>query len=364
MIIGKYEINPQVIILSLRMLKNSLITHLAGVPSVSKSTPYEISVETIKGNTNGIVRAGSKQFRYGWTVDTGKAFRGLKKVLSGEQLSSLCERILNTSSGYVPTCFSNNSAFNIPYKRVDNLPWLFFMIDELDNDLLEEKSEVLQKLYEHWMREYWSPEKSMIKTEATHDWIDTCLRPSSTYSNLCVLKMFEIIDRKLGIKTHTNRLKEALLVKRWAEDHFIDFEGSGDYLVGDANALALYFELFDRSLRETIASTLERSGLMEPFPMKLREGSYDDGMMLFFTRFSPTYHTTSIWPHIGLMALNGFKKLNIPYKEYKERIDQVVMKYGFLEVFDEKGKPYSTPFHVAEHDLTMFAGQYLELSND
>jgi hypothetical protein len=356
--IGNYEINHYAILTGLRILKASMTTRLFPFDK-KRSRDAE---EVIEGNVrDGIIRSGSLQFKYMWVVDLGVGFRGIKTVIDGDLIRSILERMVDESArkGYVPSCFSSNSSFDIPWKRADNLPWLIFMLKE-EGGLLEERGDEVELLFKNWVAGNF--DMGEIKKEVKGDWIDTYLRPSSTYNNLCALKMFKILEPYASIKDGTEELEDSLLKKRWTNGHFIDYEGSGDYLVGDANGLALYFELFDREIREEIAETLITSGLMDPIPMRLGVyNGYGHEMRPFFTNFSSSYHTTSVWPHLGLMALNGLKKLGKEYERYKRSIEALIEDEGFIEVLGKRGRPYSTIFHRSERNLTMFAGQYLEL---
>lgn len=363
--VAGYEINRASIVGVFRLLKSSLRYHLFGIPKIDEDSPEAIAKVILKRNCNEIIYAGGSNFRYEWVVDTGIAFRGLKKVLPKKKLSAIVGRILNESyaKGYVPCVFSKGSSYDTPYRRADNLPWLFYMLDELGELEDMEKRPKLKRLYENWIEENFDKHRAMVKTEVKGDWMDTILRPSSTYNNLCALKLFRLAER-LGFKSYAKELEEALFKSRWTGSYFKDFEGSGDWISGDANAIALYFQLFDESIRNKIADALEASGLLEPIPIKVRPGYYEPELWGLLTALNPTYHS-SAWLHIGLMVLNGFKALGRDYQRYKKSVDDAVMLYrNFLEVFDENGKPWHTPFHVTEWELTMAACQYLELVAD
>lgn len=350
-----------------KTIESAIGMYLFGIPHL-EGTPKEIAKKIIQKNYskflyfNGIIRAGFSHYIYEWLVDTAKAFKGIikSKALPIEVLKLRVDTWIKESlkKGEVPTCFSHIRSFNMPFKfRADNLPWLIYAVDCLGE--IKERAPQLKILLDNYLKKYFDFKRFLLKPETNKDWMDTILRPSSTYSNLCLLKALEIMS-DYGYRDYADNLKESLLKNRWTGNYFIDYEGSGDWLSGDAAATALYFELFSPSIRNKIADALENSNLLNPIPLKLREGNYSD----FLGPVASAKYHSLIWPHMGCMALNGFKALGRNYKNYLDAIENSIRKYGnFIEVFDEKGKPFRAFYflHTSEWGLTMFAGQYLEL---
>jgi hypothetical protein len=95
--------------------------------------------------------------------------------------------------------------------------------------------------------------------------------------------------------------------------------------------------------------------------MKTREGRYDCTFIAFL--WAKDYHSL-IWPHLGLMYLNGLKRMKKPFGQHMERFEEHVWKYqNFLEVLNINGEPFTAPFFVTEVNFSMAAGQYLELKS-
>jgi hypothetical protein len=194
--------------------------------------------------------------------------------------------------------------------------------------------------------------------------MDTIPRPSSTYNNLCALRAYRAADF-LGLKTAPTHLTEAtrnLLHDRWTGTHLRDHAAAlGDYLSADGNVPALYFDVLPEWVRRRIAYRIEQSTLCDPVPMRTREGDYLPEELPIITRLAPSYHNT-IWLHLGLMYLNGLKRIGAPYEHHLRHVDKVVLRNGnFLETLDSDGTPHRGRFLATEHGFTMSAGQYLEL---
>jgi len=365
--LGVFELNKESIIHIPRSIKSSLRTKLFGIPKAKGSNLVEIASSILKENARDVLIAGQGHFTYMWVTDFAKAFVGAAKVLPQAYLKAQLQRIIDDSykEGYVPTCYAKKHIFNMPFRRQDNFTLLvhaFYNYVKIfkDKEFLKNNKSKIEFLYNNYMRQYFDFKKFILKKTAINDWMDTIARPSSTYSNLCLLNAFNLCKRlKLNVKTFEKETEKAL-IKRWNGKYFLDYEGSDDYLSADANVFVLYFNLFSKKIKKQIFETMEKSNLVIPFPLKARDGEYGD-QKLFTTISTANYHSL-IWPHLGLIYLNGLKKNDMPYKHHLKRLEDALWKYrNMIEVFDETGKPFSPPIFSTEYGLTMVAGPYLEL---
>jgi hypothetical protein len=332
---------------------------LFGIPRLPGDNPAAIAKEALRGNAHGVLYAGKGHFRFMWASDFAKACRGAKSALPAEYLAAQVALMIRHSKrmGHVSSCFTPSRGFDMPYDRGDNLPWLLHAAVECG--LRDDQREDLQRLVDVWEDENFTD--GMIASRVTGDWMDTLLRPSSTYNNICALYGLKLAPR-LGIVTRHSpaALEERILENRWRKDHFTDYAGTTDWSV-DAAVAAMYLEVFDRDIREAAADRLEASGLAEPFPIRCAPRDYDKSLMPFFTRLSPRYHSV-IWLHLGMMYLNGLRRLGRDVSKPREKFESLVMKYGnVLETLEPSGEPYRTLLHSTEHGFSMASGQYLEL---
>lgn len=346
---------------------DSLRLRWRGVPALPGDTPAEVAKEVLRRNAGVVLAAGSGHFWFMWPTDFGKAIRGALRVLPPAYLRGLIDYMIRESFrlGRVPSCFTARHGFDMPWYRGDNLPFLLHSLHEVvkwtgDSRVLDENRPALQWLLDEYERTHF--EDGLVSREVTGDWMDTILRPSSTFNNLCALRMLNVADA-LGLshKEDPGKFARRVLDARWRGDHFTDYAGTEEPGV-DAGVAALYFELFDRATREALIRYFEASDMVKPFPIRVTKRDYDVRLMPPLTRFSQKYHR-SVWLHMGLMYINGLKRAGHDVSRYKSELDDMIMKYrNVVEAFDEDGRPYQTLFHSSEVGLTMAAGQYLELA--
>jgi hypothetical protein len=348
---------------------DSLRVRVRGIPPAQGDNPVEISRDVIRKNARKVLWAGQGHFHYMWVSDFAKAFRGLTHAVSPSYARGLIDYMIRESfrKGRVTSCFTADHGFDMPYYRADNLPLLVYSVAEYcrwvgDRRLLEEGEAALQWLISRYEETHFKD--GLLDPDQTGDWMDTVLRPSSTYNNVCALMMLKTA-RSLGLKTRMEpgELEKALLKARWRGDHFTDYAGT-DRLSVDGGVLALYFGLFDASVRDALVKRFEGSELVAPFPIKASPEPYEQRLLPLISKFSSGYHS-AIWLHLGIMYANGLKRNGKPYTHHKAKFDALIMKHRHvLEAFDGDGEIYQTPFHSTEYGLSMAAGQYLELALD
>lgn len=367
--LGHYSITPEALTSAALHVLDSLRLRVKGIPPLPGDSPVEIAKEALKTNAGKVLRAGSGHFRYLWVSDFAKALRGAEKVLSPSYLRGQIEHMIRCSAsrGDVPSCFSSYRGFDMPYARADSLPLLIYSVWEYcrwvgDKRLCQENSGILTRLINDYERSHLK--EGLLDGSLTGDWMDTILRPSSTYNNVCVLKML-LSARELGLRTLTlpEEFSQRLLSERWRVDHFTDYAGTEEPSV-DAAVFSLYFDLLDVKTRGAMTLFIEKSGLTQPYPIRVSLRDHDAGLMPLLTKLTPRYHS-SIWLHLGLMYLNALKRAGRDITVYKSRVDALIMRHRqILEVLDRDGEPYQTWINGTEVALTMAAGQYLELALD
>ncbi|HLF23899.1 MAG TPA: hypothetical protein VI565_08240, partial [Burkholderiales bacterium] len=294
-----------------RLIANSARTNLIGLPRET-GTPAEIARKVILANAGKVLIAGQGHFRYFWIADFGKSIRGLMTVLPKPYLMGLVNRVLDAAvaRGSVPTCLSEERAFDLPYPRADGLPWLVHAIDALDPTAFQHRRSEIESIVARFVADHFSPETGLMHPGVRGDWMDTIRRPSSTYNNLFALHLFRTLEKHgiaAGVATErAAALERDLVAQRWTGTHFTDYHGSSDYLSADANAPALYLGLFSPALRTKIVDAIEASDLLRPVPIRIAEQVHHAALMPAFTHFTREYHS-SAWLHMGLLYVAGLR---------------------------------------------------------
>ncbi|MBI4676402.1 MAG: hypothetical protein HY748_02345 [Elusimicrobia bacterium] len=368
MLIGPYTVTAEGVVSLARHVADSIRVRARGIPALPGDNPVEIAGEVLRRNARKVFMAGAGHLRFMWVTDSGLAMRGAEKVLPLTYLRDLIRFMVAESRrlGRVPSCFRPGRGFDAPYWRGDNLPWLVISAAEYSRwtgmELGKDEALSLQWLLNDYCRRHFRD--GLLADSVTGDWMDTILRPSSTYNNICALKMLQDAS-VLGLRAPIDpkALETEILRVRWRGDHFVDCS-VGDEMGVDAGVFALYFGLFKKDLRDLIIKRVEREGLTRPCPMRASLSRHDESLMGPLTRFSPGYHS-AVWPHLGLVYLNGLRRAGKDYSAHKAAVEALVMKHrNFVEALNPEGGLYSTWAHSTDYGLSMAAGQYLELALD
>lgn len=365
--IGPYAAAPESLPTLALMVAGAWRIRFFGVPRVPGESAIEIAKNVLRANARVVLKAGSGHFWPMWPSDFAKTLKGAEHALPPAYVRGLLDRMLSESArlGRVPSCFSSLRGFDMPWTRGDSLPWLVIALAEYgrwtgDRTLAAGHQEGLRALLDKF--EQGSLEGGLVSTGVIGDWMDTVLRPSSTYNNLCALRMLQLApDLGLRCRTDPADMEDAILRDRWRGDHFTDYAGAERWSV-DAGALALYLDLFSQDLRSAVIDRIEASGLAEPYPLRSSPEPYPTRLISPLARLAPDYHST-IWLHLGAMYLNGLKKAGRDVSARQASLEELILRYGnCLETLDLDGRPWWTPVMACEPGLSMAAGQYLELA--
>lgn len=362
--IGPYAVAPESLFSLALVVIDAWRLKLRGIPRLPGTSAAAIAAEVLRRNARAVLNAGSGHYWFMWVADFGKAVRGAQRALPLEYLRAQVAGMVRESGrqGRVTSCFDRFHGFDMPYYRGDNLPWLLHAAVEvggLDDPALRL---VLERLLDDYERTHFKD--GLIDPAITGDWMDTVLRPSSTYNNICALHMLGCAAR-LGFETcmRPADLEARILERRWRGDRFTDHEGTEETGV-DAGVTALYLGLFPAEVREAIARRFEASALVEPYPIRVAERDYDRRLIQPLARLTAGKYHSLNWLHMGLMYLNGLRRLGRDVAAARARIEALILKHGnVIELVDERGEPYFTPLFACEVGLTMAAAQYLELAS-
>jgi hypothetical protein len=361
--VGPYELLPETAQALALNFVDAARTVAFGWPRLGLE-PEEIARATLRLNARDVLWAGTGHFRFMWAADFGKTIRGAWPVLGEDYLGGLIDMMIDRSAaaGRVNTCFSGSRGFDMPWERADGLPWLIFSHAtrlELSGRAPDEgRRRMLQGLLDSYESENFAD--GMIAPRVTGDWVDTVRRPSSTYNNLCALMMLKTAPT-LGLKTRASALdfEKTLFERRWRGTYFADAHESEVPSV-DGAVVALYLDLGPWPVREAAASWLVNSGALDPIPMLCAVGREERDVPLL-TRLTSGYHL-SRWLHLGMMALNGFRRIGRDVGARRDVVSALIARHGQMaEAVNADGTPYKNIFLSSERGLSMAAGQYLEL---
>lgn len=366
MIVGPYDVTPEMFWGLALNAADSWRVCLRGLPRAPEQAPADVAAAALRRNARSVLWAGEGHFRYLWIADFGKALTGAWTTLGVEYLAGQIDLMTRESArlGRVPSCFRAARGFDYPWHRGDGLPWLVFAHAELAKKRGrgpdEERRRALQELIDRYEADW--IEDGLVSERMAGDWVDTIRRPSSTYNNLCVLMMLRRAS-ELGLKTRSGAVAfaERLWKERWRGDGFRDHART-DALSVDGAVLALYLESYPRDVLGAAADRLEALRLDEPWPMRAAAEAYDSRTVPLLTRLAPGYHRAH-WLHLGLMWLNGRRKLGRDVARGQAAVEELIRRHGVIpEAVEADGSPYRSFFISCERGLTMAAGQYLELS--
>lgn len=326
----------------------------------------DIAAQVLRTNSaSGILVSGMGHFQTAmWTVDSALGLRGSKNILSRKLWSVWISRMINESAqkSFVPSCFTKNSSADAPWPRVDNLPALLFMADELH--LVARYKPALTRLIAAYCQNYFQDD--FIDTGRAGDWQDTIHRPSSAWAQLWGLCMLQIAE-KHGLPTPipASRFADKIIQAYWLPaGGFKNHSGHTD-LGFDGSILALYLGLYPAK-HSAIIRRLQAVGISRPYPVPAAPGDYLDTtphLVPPLTRLTArNYHGTTVWPHLGAMYAVGLAKNGL-LKEARQihtKLSGIINHFGNVpESLTPQGHAYS---HIltCEWGLTMGAGLFLE----
>ncbi|MEK7165976.1 MAG: hypothetical protein AAB874_04190 [Patescibacteria group bacterium] len=363
------EIKPETKVNRIMVGTSALITIDKILPGkgVHVGSALDIAKQVLVNNSdNGVLRGGEGHYRLAmWPVDASLALKGSLTVISKEKWTHWIDLMIKMSRkiDLVPTTITKTEAHDVPWARVDNLPALVYMCDELE--LVDKYRADLNRLIRVYNFEYL--QYGLIKMDTAGDWKDTIHRPSSAYANIFALKMLQIAEKHGLFSTITSANLEAQIEdKLWLPDGgYRDFPATNELGV-DASVLDLYLNVIPKNHKAIIAR-LENEDIFEPFPLRTAVKDYNvtaPHLVPVLTKWTAhKYHSLTSWPHWGMMY--AIALIN------NEMTDKAVVMYGKLsgmiekfrtipETINELGKLYSE-FLTSEKGFTIGAGLFLEL---
>lgn len=191
---------------------------------------------------------------------------------------------------------------------------------------------------------------------------DLAKRKSSCYDN-CMLYLLTQEIKKLGLKNPFARwnVKQNIMKTFWNGKYFFNDIRDIRHVNGDAQVFVFWTSVCnDKKKFMSCVKQMERAGLCSPWPLRYANARYKEHYMSAHEFFVKDYETNSIWMHLGLCYLDLLKKFDKKrFRKHLAQYERLVKKYKtFLEVYDQSGVPFSTPFYLSDEGM-LWVGKLL-----
>ena len=330
-------------------------------------TASEICTKIVKDCWNGrYFQTSTGNFPQFWTRDFGWCTQSLIKLGFEKEVHKTLRYAVNNFKKYNKIAVAltpNGKAFDFPTTAVDSLPWFIHSI-KISKFPYHSIRPFLNLQIKKFYSDIINPQTGLVKPEINFSSIkDLAVRKSSCYDNTMVAMLAN--DLK-GMKLYNpfNKFDYADLIKRhfWNGRFFYDDLQKKDYVAGDANLFPFLLGIIsDKEMMQKTIEAIENERLDEPFPLKYtssRKG-INFGWEEMFLR---NYESSAIWMHTGPLYIKLLQRIDVKKaRKHKKTYGTIIEKHGnFLEVFNENGKPFSTPFYYCDSGM-LWAANYLTL---
>jgi len=336
-----------------------------------QGTPEQIACAIVENCWNGrYFQTSTRNFAEFWTRDFGICADALVQLGYQEKVVSTLRYALDafkkankitttiTPSGVPIDCFSFAS---------DSLPFFLHSIHIAGAQFLVEEN---RTFFEERISEYYGkvvdPHTGLVRTDRVFSGMrDYAKRRSSCYDNCMRYFLGEMCKRlKLAIPWNNKKLQKHIEHMFWNGSYFYDDLDKRAIVVGDAQVFPFWTGVCsDKKMLKKCAGAMERAGLTAPWPLKYTAQREKDERWFFSELLVKDYETNSIWMHLGLCYLDVLRKYDGKrFAFHLQQYTELLQKHKtFLEVFDNKGKPFRTPFYLCDEGM-LWVSKWLELS--
>ncbi len=338
------------------------------LPKKYSGDAEEICEQIVNDCWNGrYLQTSTTNFPQFWTRDFGWCTKSLLNLQHKDQIHHTLRYALNHFKQHqkvTTTITPGGKPFDFPTFAVDSLPWLIHSIKISKfpyysfKDFLNKE---IQKLYNKVINQH----TGLVKPEINFSSIkDFAVRKSSCYDNCLVALLAKDLKGMEHLHNPFEKFSYPELIKRhfWSGEYFYDDLSQQKYVAGDANLFPFALGIItDKDMLHSAMKKIHEAGLDEPFPLKYTAGK-KEASFIWQEVFLHNYESNAIWMHMGLLYVKLLQEVDKERaKQYKERYKQLIEQHkNFLEVFDEKGKPFSTPFYYCDSGM-LWAANYLTL---
>jgi len=337
------------------------------IPKKYKGNAEEICQKIIEDCWNGrYFNTSTSNFKQFWTRDFGWCVSSLMKLKHEKEVHHTLRFALNRFKHYnkITTALTpRGKPFDFPNPAVDSLPWLIHSIKVSKFPYYSFKpflNNEIKKFFDNFIDKNVGLVKPDLHVSSIKDF---AVRKSSCYDNC----MAALLSKDLASMKLDNPFKKydyGSLIKRnfWNGEFFYDDLTKKKYVSGDANIFPFLFGVIsDQKMIESALNKIHEEGLDEPLPLKYTSGRKNI-RFIWQEIFLRNYESDAVWMHMGLLYVKLLDQTDQQraayYKhKYKENIEK---HRNFLEVFNAKEKPFSTPFYYCDRGM-LWAANYLTL---
>lgn len=301
-----------------------------------------------------------------WTRDFGWCVKSLVELQHKDKVHHTLRYALNHFKQHrkiTTTITPGGKPFDFPTAAVDSLPWLIYSINVSKfpyyafKDFLNKE---IHKFYTNIINQH----TGLVKPDAHFSSIkDFAVRKSSCYDN-CMVALLAKNLKEMKLDNPFEKFSYPDLIKRhfWNGEYFYDDLSHQKYPSGDANLFPFALGIItDKDMMHSALKKIHETGLDEPFPLKYTTGR-NQVNFIWQENFLRNYESNAVWSHMGLLYIKLLQQVDKERaKLYKEKYKELIEKHkNFLEVFDQDGKPYSSPFYYCDSGM-LWAANYLTL---
>lgn len=246
----------------------------------------------------------------------------------------------------------------------DTLPFLIHSLKLAKaKDLVEIYKPFIEKEIDNYYNKFIEPKSGLIHARFFSSIKDQAKRRTSCY-DICMAGMLskDLDELKLANPLKQYNYEELLKNNFWNGKYFEDalFD---NFISGDANVFPYWCGIIkDKKMLKSSIAAIQKNNLDEPFPLKYTSEK-KARFLLWSYILSPNYEGTTIWTHLGLCYLDVLSKADKKLmKKYLSQYEKHIEKHKtFLEVFNQDGSVYETPFYIADEGM-LWASKYAYLS--
>ena len=195
---------------------------------------------------------------------------------------------------------------------------------------------------------------------------DHSKRDGSCYDTV----MAAIISREadhLGLNNPLKRFNYAEIIEEqfWNGSFFND-DRSSTTLTADANIYPFWYGIFDSKEKiKSAVAAMQEADLDKPFPIKYVTDKKQKGKTISVEILVNNWEAHSIWPMSGLPYIDIVGDVNPEQaKMHLLQYKRLIETHGtFLEVYDNKGKPYKSPVFSTDEGM-IWVALYLTLAKE
>lgn len=336
-------------------------------PTHYQGSAAEICHQIVQDCWNGTYfQTSTQNFPQFWTRDFGWCVQSLLKLRYEKEVQLTLRYALNRfkkAKVITTTITPRGRPFDFPNYAVDSLPWFIHSLKIAKFPYYDHKHFLNQQI-QHFYSKVIDPQNGLVRPNLHFSSIkDYSLRKSSCYDN-CMVALLAKDLQSMKLWNPFGHFQYPELIKRhfWNESFFYDDLTKQDYVAGDANLFPFILGIItEKEMMLSALQAIQQAQLDQPFPLKYT-ADRQKASFIWAEKLVPNYEGTAIWSHIGLLFLKFVQHLDpeqakMYYTQYKEQIEQ---HKNFLEVFDDKGKPFKTWFYHASPGM-LWAANYLTL---